>query len=202
MWPPGTTYAWPTAATALEVLSASANDAAAGSGATEVTIEGLLAGFVQASETVTLNGTTPVATANQYLRVNRVYVSDGNAKTGNVGAITVRVTGGGNTLAHISAGQGETQQAIYTVPAGHELVVMSMSAFVEDSQPGSIRLWQDPGQNVARLVDQFVKVERFVESKYDSGIRFAAGTDLWVTIAPGSTDTYASAHLNGWLGRI
>lgn len=118
VWEGGGLYPFQSAAVALEILSTSAADAAAGTGARTVKIEGLTAAYTEQSEVVSLNGVGVVPLVNTYFRVNRcVCVTAGTGNT-NAGVITLRVAGAGATQAVIDAGDGVAQQAVYTVPAG------------------------------------------------------------------------------------
>ena len=75
LWPGGgTLYAYPSAATVLKISSANANDAAAGTGARTVVVNGLDADYNEISETVILNGQTAVNTVNSYLRFGEILV--------------------------------------------------------------------------------------------------------------------------------
>ena len=60
--------------TSLEIISDDTEDAAGGTGALTVTVEGLGAGWTELSETVTMTGTSAAALTNQYFRINRMYV--------------------------------------------------------------------------------------------------------------------------------
>lgn len=120
----GGAYPLQATATKLEILSASASDAAAGAGARTFTIQGLDTNFNQISETITMNGVTPVQTALTYLRVNSLSIaSTGTAGTNNVGDVTLRVTGAGATQAIARAGYGFAKQCVFTVPSGFTLLV-------------------------------------------------------------------------------
>lgn len=114
---PTTTYVFPTAAVQMTVVSSSANDAAAGTGVRQVLIHYLDASYAVQSETVTLNGTTPVNTvATDILRINGVHaVSVGS---GGVAAGNLSVANGGITYGYIKAGDNTARQAIFTIPAG------------------------------------------------------------------------------------
>jgi len=117
----GGSYTFLAAASALEVVSDSANDTAAGTGAQTVSMTLLDASLNQvATITVSLNGTTPVAIPGGaiYLRCNNLICGDGGSGEFNAGLILLRVAGAGATIACISPGKGRAQQAIYTVPAG------------------------------------------------------------------------------------
>ena len=71
------------------------------------------------TETVDLDGTTAVDLVGTYIRIFRMRVtvtgSDGVA----TGPITLRIDGGGATIAIINAGLNQTTMAIYTIPADH-----------------------------------------------------------------------------------
>lgn len=122
LWPAGGTYTgFLTAATTIRVAAGgNANDDATGSRARTVVVEGLDANFEPVSETITLAGASASsATTASFIRINRAYVEDcGTYHSSNQGAITIENSGGGTTLALIDANRGETQQGIYTVPAG------------------------------------------------------------------------------------
>lgn len=125
VWPGGGLYSFPAAATAMEVVSNSASDAAAGTGARTVTINGLDSNYVEVTQVVTLNGVAAVAIPSPLLRVNGASVTSAGSVETNVGTVTVRDAGGGTARAIIPAGYGITRQAVYTVPAGHSLCVTS-----------------------------------------------------------------------------
>jgi len=118
IWGGGGTYAfYPTTAQTMTAQSTSANDDVAGTGARTVIFYGLDANWELAQETIEMDGTTGVVLTNTYTRMFRgIVVSVGTAES-NLGAITV--TGGGDTAIYIDIDDGQTQQAIYTIPAGY-----------------------------------------------------------------------------------
>lgn len=118
-------YPFPNSASTLDVVSSSAQDSSGGTGASTVRIIGLDASYAEVSETVQLNGVTPVTTAGEFLRVNRVYcVTPGATSTTdlNAGSISISSTATSDVLAMIYAAHGQTQQMIYTVPGGSTLL--------------------------------------------------------------------------------
>ena len=119
-------YPFQTTAQALEIISSSANDTAAGTGARTVMVQGLDANFNPIQETVTLNGTSAVALVNSYLRVNNVQVATAGSGNTNAGTLTLRLAGAGASQAVMTAGIGYAKQAIYTVPAGFTLIVTDL----------------------------------------------------------------------------
>lgn len=127
VWDGGGDYPWMTAATSLEVVSTSANDTSAGTGARTVRIEGLDATYTELNQTVTLNGLTAVAVPSQMFRINRVILASAGSSKVNAGDIIVRDAGVGTTRGIILTGRGMGAQSQYTVPAGKTLIVHEMT---------------------------------------------------------------------------
>jgi hypothetical protein len=118
VWENPTAYVFPASAVPMTMVSTSAADV----GVTKL-ISGLDADYKPISESIVLNGTTPVITTNSYLRINNVRTTAGNA----VGTATF--VNGGITYAKILAGLGQTQMAQYTVPAGHTFYLTRVDVF-------------------------------------------------------------------------
>ena len=104
----GGNYPFPASAGTIVVVSDSASDTAV-----QMLISGLDANYNKQTEVVALNGTTSVTSTKSFLRINNVYTVVGNA----VGNVTF--TRGATVIAKVNAGLGNTQMAVYTVPAGH-----------------------------------------------------------------------------------
>lgn len=121
VWEGGGNYPLLAAASQLEIVSTAATDTAAGTGARTVLIQGLDANWLPISETVTLNGTTPVTTVNSYLRVNLLTTTSAGSSGDNDGDLTLRVVGGGTIQSIARAGYGFGRQAVYTVADGTSL---------------------------------------------------------------------------------
>jgi len=115
-----TEYVFPTSAITMNLVSDNAGDTAT------ITIVGLDANYAVITETLTLNGTTNVPTTNQYFRINSMFVATGSS-TNPSGVITLKNTGATVTYAQINtavyngttSSVGQTQMAVYTVPAGY-----------------------------------------------------------------------------------
>lgn len=125
VWSGGGVFPWMTGATSLEMVSTSAADSAAGTGARTVLWQQLDTGYTEFSQSVTLNGLTPVALPRQAFRINAGFMTSAGSGKTNAGNIILRDAGGGTTRAIIPAGYGITRQAIFTVPAGFTLSVNS-----------------------------------------------------------------------------
>jgi hypothetical protein len=84
-----------------------------------VRVRGLDADWNQISEDVVLNGTTPVTTTNEYLRINRmVAILAGTYHGSNAGVITMTRTTGGETMAVIDTGEGDSSLCRFSIPRG------------------------------------------------------------------------------------
>lgn len=118
IWFPGGLYVFPTASQTLEVLSSSASDTAAGTGARTATIVGLDINYDPITANVTLNGVTPVVISGAWFRVNDFFIVTVGTGESNIGTVTLRIAGGGNTLSQIGPLTGQAAQAIYSVRRG------------------------------------------------------------------------------------
>lgn len=126
IWTGAVAYPWMTAATALEAVSSSAADTAAGTGARTLQVFGLDADFVEVVQLITLNGTLPVALPTNLLRINTALIMSAGSGETNAGDISIRRVSGGTVQAIVPAGYGITRQAVYTVPAGFTLQITSI----------------------------------------------------------------------------
>lgn len=112
VWSYGGVYPWNalTSANTLHVVSSNTGDTG------NVTITGLDNNFNAITETITLNGTTSVATSNSFIRINDMYYQN---DTTNIGDILVKFANSSGTVVdEIKAGYGQNSTGIYTIPAG------------------------------------------------------------------------------------
>ena len=122
MWPPGTRRVLPSAAGVVSVVSSSAEDGAGtATGALTVTISGLDAYYKEITETVTMNGQTPVVTTAEFFRINSAWNVTAGSNQLNVGNISLSI--GGVLQAYIEANEGQTHQTLLTIPAGKTLIL-------------------------------------------------------------------------------
>jgi hypothetical protein len=139
VWTGGGFYPYMTSAGFLEVVSSSASDAPAGTGAGSLLVNGLDGNYVEQSETVSLNGLTAVALTKTYLRINSAFIASAGSNRTNVGDISIRSSGGGTVRSIVPAGYGTTRQSIYTVPAGHTLSEISFLSSINRTGGGVVR---------------------------------------------------------------
>lgn len=108
IWELASAYTFPASAAQMN-LAGTVGDTAS------ITINGLDANYDIISETLTLNGATPVLTTKSYLRINSMSVASGVPAA----EVTLKDQTNTTTYARINAGVGRTQMGIYTVPAGY-----------------------------------------------------------------------------------
>ncbi len=194
----------PTSAQSVEIVSADAADAAAGAGARTVTVMGLNTLWLEVSETVTLNGTTPVALTTAFRRIYRAFVvTAGTYGAANTGVVTVRVAGAGTTFVTMAAGRGQTETSHYTVPADRTLYIHDVHLFSESTKPTSFFMWQVPHADTAtaakRIVIEFSGVDGAENLDYpDAMLEFGPQTDVWFGATAG-TSANVSAEYCGYL---
>jgi len=142
IWPNGGLYPWMSGLTTLEISSSSANDSAAGTGARQITINGLDATYTEISSTVTMNGTTAVVIPIQFLRINSLTIAANGTSRRNEGTISVKDSPNGTTRAILpiatvaDLNPSVSKQSQFTVPANHTLLVYDIDIQINSSAGG------------------------------------------------------------------
>lgn len=112
-------YPYSTSGEQWEIVSTSANDTSAGTGARTLLLTYLDDSYVEQTETLTLNGTTAVTTvATDIFRLVSMAVVSVGSGGQNEGDITLQVAGGGTGKGQIQAQFNNTAHGLYTVPDG------------------------------------------------------------------------------------
>jgi len=190
VWNGGGVYAgFPTgAAEEFEVFSSSASDTGV---LTFTYLPSFLAtDWLQA--TVTLNGTTPVATGITGVRMHTARYVSGGATTFNLGTITIRhrVTTA-NVFCVSPIGRSQTNVAAYTVPFGSMGVLRRLFCRVIGAVNGTIdgALWVRDLNSSPRLRRPFsaTNADHFEEMPY-GGLIVNAGADIQVRIGAASAN--------------
>lgn len=180
----------------VEVLSSSANDTSAGTGARTIQITGLDANYDVQTETITLNGTTPVASVGQYRRVHTATVRSAGSGGVNAGTITVRhSTTEANVFLSLVAGRNQSNCSGYTVPAGHTAYMRSLHVAIRGTGIASTPAAAE-GYIWTRTFGQVFRSRRpyVVSSSYRladviyGGLVFTEKTDIILRITSSSAD--------------
>lgn len=208
VWSTGGVRVLPSTYGTASIVSGSAQDAAAGTGISQVTIEGLDENWAEQSLTVTLTGQTPVVTTGTtWARVHRMYgvavgsgVTDPEA-TGATAAGAITCTVDSNVQCSIRAGNGQSLLAGYSVPAGHTLLIDSIhwSTGRVGAQDVAMSLeYKKFGENVWRSQ---VRHDLYEESSDITGtaMTFPAKSDIRVQATTGGTNIDVSAEFDGYL---
>jgi hypothetical protein len=129
VWPIDGILGHPPSPTIMTVSSTSTDDAAAGTGARTVFIEGIngAGGFI--TEVVTLNGQTAVSTVNEYDAIERMVVltvGSGGVNAGLIYIGTGTVTAGVPAVPYGVIGAGDNNSLVghFTCPAGFTAYLM------------------------------------------------------------------------------
>lgn len=158
----GGDFAVMTSADTLDVVSASANDVnTTGTGARQIFIDGIDANGLQQTETVNMNGLTPVTTSNSWLGVNRVYVISSGSSDYNEGNIAITDTAGTvGVQAFIPAQGSVTQQAIFHTQANHKLLTDWLYININKLSGGASPVVTIKGYSYSRVTDTRYEVFR------------------------------------------
>lgn len=163
----------------------------AGTGAVVVHITNALDGsWGELTEFVVLNGTSNVATANDYFRINSAHIHGAGSNKTNVGNITLTAQTDATVTAQISAGIGRTLMAFTTVPAGKTMYVthykstLNRAGAIKDAQMDvsvRIRLWGDfsDGEEVLHYEGASVNGSP-AENYWKPYLKVRQMTDFWI----------------------
>jgi hypothetical protein len=194
-------YTYLTSAEQLKIYSDDAADTAAGTGARSVIVEGVDINFNEISEEKTLNGVTPVTTLNSYYRVNRAYVKQAGTGEVNAGLILIRNNADSNTLARIEIGRGQTQMAIWTVPAGHTLLVQKIYATEKAAKRVDVKIYaidRAIANQSWRFRDALVVNSDSAERGYKPPLRYTEKTDFQLRATSSPTAGSVDAGFMGY----
>lgn len=178
----GTYTGWASVAETLQVFSSDATDASAGTGARTVLITGLDGNYNVITETVTLNGTTPVTTTQSFLRCHTMRTATAGSAEVNAGTITVRQsTTTANVMLFMRIGLNQTNDGVYTIPAGYTGYLVNMHASVRGSSGAIISagIWTRSFGSVfrQRRPFSFSQTAQYIDNIY-GGLAFTEKTDL------------------------
>ena len=167
----GAVYQTPTTAQSIEIVSDSTDDDAAGTGARTVAIQGLNAAWELQTQTVSMDGTTPVAIPGTWTRVFRAKVTESGTYAtqtagSHAGTITVRNSGAGVMWAQMAIStdgfpMGQTEIGCYTIPAGKTGYLLSKHVSIESTKVPNV-LWfhREGADTVAAPYDSMSLFER------------------------------------------
>ena len=201
VWPQQSYRVWPTSAATLSVVSNSADDAAAGTGARTVVVIGMDASYLEKSEVVALNGLTPVSTVGTFLRVQTVTTVTVGSTGSNVGTITI--THSGNAQQIMTPTTNLARCMALTIPENHTGFIMDALLTFTTTQLGETRgiALQSHLRSQTGIVTKATRT--FYEVSHQSRFGFIGAlkqrTDLWFSTRMHSTGGSETASVSGLL---
>jgi hypothetical protein len=208
VWGGSTWYEYPSGAMGLEVISTNTSDKAAGVGARTVKVSYLNASFEEKTETVTLDGTTAVATAStDFYRVNHFRIVTVGSASVALGDIDIRHLADSPIYSRILAGFTRARNAVYTIPKNKTLFIQNATFGVSHSAANkyaNITLkanydyTDDASSTVFYPYSTALMDMGTTQIRFDIPLKFLEGTDLRVTASSNGTAAIAIA-LRGWI---
>lgn len=206
VWAYGGVYAFPSAKMQLEVISSSADDTGAGTGAQKVTIYYLDDAYAEKTKEVTLNGTTAVATVvEDIFRINAFRVTQGTYAAGN---IDLRETDDSPIYSRIPALGTQARNSVYTVPAGKTLYLSSFGAGAVGAAAGKGTIitlrtnYSEKAAAAGTIFYPYAEVavqDGFSEVEFPFPIKLPATTSIICHAVATGDNTFVTTAARGWL---
>jgi len=163
----------PGSAIAMEIVSDNVQDInTSGTGAWQVKVYGLGAGYIEQSETVDLNGTTAVDLASTYLRINHLVVVATGSGGFTAGTITLRADGAGTAYSNIVAGDNLSRQGLFTVPADKTALILSWAGGVIGKESEIQLLANHDPMSTNGMQDAFVEHDARISKDTSQFVRY------------------------------
>ena len=202
VWTVSTTpYSYLSSAEVLKVVSDDTDDdgSPAGNGAQTVVVMGLDGNYEEVSATVTMDGTTSVATTGtSFLRVFRAYVATAGSTGANEGTISIKNNAESVTLAEIDVGMNQTEMAMWTVPADNTFYLIKVWASESGSQATNVTLWVRPQGGVFQNKLTFVLNGSVLDRGFELPMEIAEKSDIEVRAATSAGAGNVAAGFDGW----
>ena len=189
VWNGGSSYIYATSAGPVTMAATSGTNTSS-----NIFIQGLDADYNLQQETLQLNATTTVTSANEYIRIFRAYVT-------NDADVEERVDFylDGNRNATLEPGENQTLMALYTIPAGYTgyLNQMNMSTATETAQRFMrLRLKQREFGGVFLTKAKYTLADMFAEEVYPYPLVLSEKSDIKVTAQSSSGVNEIAAIFN------
>lgn len=178
-----------TAATMRVKAGGNAADTAAGAGAREVTIQGIDSTGAELAEAVaTAGASASSATTASFFRVHRAWVSAvGTYGAANTADIVIEDSGSAADMITIAAGEGQTQYAGYTIPAGKTGYLLSVHTTVNSTKKANVRCFTRESYDDATAPMSAKRLKLWFDGvasdlayrPHGPELSLAAGTDIW-----------------------
>ena len=195
IWDGSNLYPWSSfgSGSLLYLKSSSSSDTSR-----QIEIQGLDTNWDLQTETVTLDGTDPTATAvvteNQFIRVFRMR---NTGSTDVIGNITAKVTSAsGTTVAQITDGNNQTLMCVYSVPRNYKAYLLNLESCSAKNEEITIKFFIRNFGGVFRLQHQ----AKFTAAQYNYNftipLEFDAKSDIDFRAFAGNTGVDITGTFN------
>lgn len=205
VWAAGGTKSYLTSAETMDVVSSDAADDLGSTGAEKITIEGLDSNWNEVSETITMDGVTPVTGTQTFIRVNRAYCTQVGSGGVNAGNITISATSAGHTESYIPLNEGQSLQAIYSVPANYDFYITGFYFNNAKGDDSIIRIYKRETTNgthdswrVQRILANF---QSHIRINLSAWIKTNEKSDVRMTAIAGNATNVCAGGFDGYLVR-
>jgi hypothetical protein len=205
VFPGGVLWVPPTAARVHAIVSSAVTDASpSGTGARTVIVTGYTSASTLATETVALNGTTPVNTSGSYIHIAEIDVATAGSVLANTGIITATAATDSTITAAINIGDNRSSGALlYVVDKGEQLRINRIT--VSASALGAATVSHTAFLVVGPVVTGTTGERRHIGTTYSGAItQISAEFDVvigygqWarVDVHSSAASTVVAAHIN------
>jgi len=174
-------YDWTYSAGTITVESSSGSDT------TDVTISGLDENYEEATETLTLTGTSPVSGTQTFSRVNRAFMAGTETNVGDI-----HVKRGATIVTEIAAEMGQTLQCFYTIPAGKTGYLMNINASASKNQVVDLFLFQRPFGGAFRVLSSISLNQGNQSIDFPVPLKLTEKTDIDLRVKGSSNATISA----------
>jgi len=200
--------AWPLNSLAAVKISAggNVNDTALGTGAREITIQGIGSALTEITSVKATAGSGGATFPDSFWRVHRAWVSSvGTYGGGNIGNVVMKHDSAAINLIQIAAGEGQSQFTAFTIPTGKNGYLLSVDVTVNSGKAADIKLMTREDMNVTsgvlmksvRLKKQWDGVIGAMPSYKPRApdVKMQPLTDVWIEARGSGATTKVSANM-------
>ena len=196
----------PTAPRVHAIVSDDAADAAAGAGMRTMRVYGLVDwDTAETTEEITLNGVTPVNTANSYVIIHRMYGLTFGSGLTNTGTIKATAATDATITAVIKPTRSQSEMAIYGIPTTQTLAISNITASVlrnatnvtADGELIIINKGTDGGEVIGE--DFNFSRDNTLDRHYDPPKIINGGSIIKFQVTTGTNGSEVAATFDGYL---
>jgi len=207
IWSTSTAFNEIQTAGVIVIVSTSTDDASGQIGARTLTLTGLNGSYDIVTETITMNGTTPVNTANSYFAVHRCFVATAGTSATAVGTITGTQTSAtpATEVLRLVIGYNQTQSAQYMVPRNYTAYISAIDVAMQTTTANltmDIGLFKKDFGGVFRIQDDFLLTGAGTgrqEQRFSAPLKFEAKSTILFKCIAASAAADVDVDYDFWL---